>query len=98
VSGQGANSAELPGYRLKHDLGGGACEEPHLSAGRLLVLTCKVVMSILLLLRNYTPAHEQVVRGEWDVAPVARLSFDLENKVIGTIGAGVRSYGQTTCS
>lgn len=62
------------------------------------MLTCKVVMSILLLLRNYTPAHEQIVGGEWDVAPVARLSFDLEDKVVGTIGAGVRSYGQMTCS
>ncbi|RSH80810.1 formate dehydrogenase (NAD+) [Saitozyma podzolica] len=47
-----------------------------------------VVMSILLLIRNYTPAHEQIVGGEWDVAPVARLSFDLEDKVVGTIGAG----------
>jgi formate dehydrogenase len=60
-----------------------------------------VIMSILLLVRNYTPgklfskeqiqssrpsltlhfsflAHEQVMNGGWDVAPVARHSFDLE--------------------
>lgn len=45
-------------------------------------------MSILLLVRNFVPAHEQVVRGEWDVAAVARDSYDLEGKVIGTLGCG----------
>lgn len=47
-----------------------------------------VLMSILLLVRNFVPAHEQVVRGEWDVAAVARDSYDLEGKVIGTLGCG----------
>ncbi|KAI5452951.1 formate dehydrogenase (NAD+) [Naganishia albida] len=51
-----------------------------------------VIMSILLLVRNYTPAHEQVMNGGWDVAPVARHSFDLENKVVGTVGAGRIGY------
>ena len=49
-------------------------------------------MSILLLVRNYTPAHEQIVNGGWDVAAVAKESYDLENKVIGTLGAGRIGY------
>ncbi|GFZ46977.1 formate dehydrogenase, partial [Saitozyma sp. JCM 24511] len=47
-----------------------------------------VVMSMLLLVRNFVPAHEQIERGQWNVADVARNSFDLEGKVIGTVGAG----------
>ncbi|GFZ46728.1 formate dehydrogenase [Saitozyma sp. JCM 24511] len=47
-----------------------------------------VVMSMLLLVRNFVPAHEQIERGDWNVAEVARSSFDLEGKVIGTVGAG----------
>jgi formate dehydrogenase len=46
-------------------------------------------MSMLLLVRNFVPAHEQIERGQWNVADVARNSFDLEGKVIGTVGAGV---------
>lgn len=29
-----------------------------------------------------------IERGDWDVSQVARNAFDLEGKVIGTIGAG----------
>ncbi|KAM0752569.1 hypothetical protein T439DRAFT_342213 [Meredithblackwellia eburnea MCA 4105] len=47
-----------------------------------------VVMSILLLVRNFVPAHEQIISGGWEVAAVAKDSYDLENKVIGTLGAG----------
>jgi len=47
-----------------------------------------VVMSILLLVRNFVPAHEMIERGDWYVSQVARDAFDLENKVVGTIGAG----------
>jgi formate dehydrogenase len=47
-----------------------------------------VIMSILLLVRNFVPAHEQIERGEWDVAAIARNAYDLEGKVVGTIGAG----------
>ncbi|GAA5961256.1 hypothetical protein JCM8115_001524 [Rhodotorula mucilaginosa] len=47
-----------------------------------------VVMSILILVRNYTPAHEQIMRGDWEVAAVAKAAFDLEGKVVGTLGAG----------
>lgn len=47
-----------------------------------------VVMSILILVRNFIPAHEMIERGDWYVSAVARDAFDLENKVVGTIGAG----------
>jgi hypothetical protein len=51
-------------------------------------------MSMLLLVRNFVPAHEQIERGDWNVAEVARSSFDLEGKVIGTVGAGVSDTSQ----
>jgi len=47
-----------------------------------------VIMTILNLVRNFVPAHEQIERGEWEVAAVAKDSFDLENKVIGTVAVG----------
>lgn len=49
-------------------------------------------MSILLLVRNFVPAHEMAERGDWTVADVARNAFDLEGKVVGTIGAGRIGY------
>ncbi|KAI0822169.1 NAD-dependent formate dehydrogenase [Trametes gibbosa] len=47
-----------------------------------------VMMSILLLVRNFVPAHEMIERGEWQVSDIARNAYDLEGKVIGTLGAG----------
>ena len=64
-----------------------------------------VVMSILLLVRNFVPAHEvcltlqcrkcdltrlrqMIERGDWYVSAIARNAYDLEGKVVGTIGAG----------
>ncbi|KAI0779101.1 NAD-dependent formate dehydrogenase [Irpex lacteus] len=47
-----------------------------------------VVMSILLLVRNFVPAHEMIERGDWYVSEIARNAYDLEGKVVGTIGAG----------
>jgi formate dehydrogenase len=49
-------------------------------------------MSILLLVRNFVPAHEMIERGEWNVSAIARNAFDVEGKVIGTIGAGRIGY------
>ena len=43
-------------------------------------------MSMLVLVRNYTPAHEMIMRGDWKVSDVARNTYDLEGKVIGTLG------------
>ncbi|KAL8286321.1 hypothetical protein RQP46_004809 [Phenoliferia psychrophenolica] len=47
-----------------------------------------VVMSILVLVRNFVPAHEQIVSGDWNVAAITRDAYDVEGKVIGTLGAG----------
>lgn len=47
-----------------------------------------VVMTMLVLVRNFVPAHEQIVKGEWDVAAVAKDSYDIEGKVIATVGVG----------
>ncbi|KAI0053139.1 hypothetical protein FA95DRAFT_1674547 [Auriscalpium vulgare] len=47
-----------------------------------------VVMSILLLVRNFVPAHEMIERGDWQVSDIARNAFDLEGKIVGTLGAG----------
>lgn len=51
-----------------------------------------VVMMILSLVRNYIPAHEMIVKGEWNVAQIAKNAYDLEGKVVGTIGAGRIGY------
>ena len=51
-----------------------------------------VVMDILLLVRNFVPAHEMIERGGWQVSEVARNAYDLEGKVVGTIGAGRIGY------
>lgn len=51
-----------------------------------------VIMSMLLLVRNFVPAHEMIERGNWVVSDIARNTFDLEGKVIGTIGAGRIGY------
>ena len=51
-----------------------------------------VMMSILLLVRNFVPAHDQARSGQWNVADIARNSFDLEDKVVGTVGCGRIGY------
>lgn len=51
-----------------------------------------VVMTILLAVRNFVPAHEQIMQGGWHVANIARNAFDLEGKVVGTLGAGRIGY------
>jgi len=47
-----------------------------------------VIMTILVLVRNYTPAHEQIQAGDWNVAEVAKNEYDLEGKVVGTVAVG----------
>ena len=47
-----------------------------------------VVMTILALVRNFVPAHEQIQAGDWDVAAAAKNEFDLEGKVVGTVAVG----------
>ena len=45
-------------------------------------------MTILTLVRNFVPAHEQIAAGDWNVAAVAKNEYDLENKVVGTVAVG----------
>jgi formate dehydrogenase len=47
-----------------------------------------VVMTILVLVRNFVPAHEQIAAGDWNVAAVAKNEYDLEDKVVGTVAVG----------
>ncbi|RWA06947.1 hypothetical protein EKO27_g8164 [Xylaria grammica] len=47
-----------------------------------------VVMTILVLVRNFVPAHEQIQAGDWDVAAAAKNEYDLEGKVVGTVAVG----------
>lgn len=47
-----------------------------------------VIMTILNLVRNFVPAHEQIQAGDWNVAAVAKDEYDLENKVVGTVAVG----------
>lgn len=35
---------------------------------------------------------QMIERGDWQVSDIARNAFDLENKVVGTIGAGRIGY------
>ncbi|KAF2859218.1 formate dehydrogenase [Piedraia hortae CBS 480.64] len=47
-----------------------------------------VIMTMLVLVRNFVPAHEQIAAGGWDVAAVAKNEYDIEGKVVGTVGVG----------
>ena len=49
-------------------------------------------MAILTLVRNQIPAHEQIINDRWDVAEVARNAYDLEGKIVGTVGCGRIGY------
>jgi formate dehydrogenase len=51
-----------------------------------------VMATILALVRNVVPAHQQIANDDWNVAEIARNSFDLEGKVVGTVGAGRIGY------
>jgi formate dehydrogenase len=47
-----------------------------------------VVMLILVLVRDYLPAHRWAVEGGWNVADAVSRSYDLEGMQVGTFGAG----------
>lgn len=51
-----------------------------------------VLATILVLIRNYNGGHQQAIDGEWDIAGVAKNVYDLEDKVISTVGAGRIGY------
>ena len=59
------------------------------SAGSNVVSVAEhVVMLILSLVRNYLPAHKQIVDGGWDIGQAAEKAYDLQNKVVGCVGTG----------
>ncbi|KAI6093138.1 formate dehydrogenase [Hypoxylon rubiginosum] len=45
-------------------------------------------MTILVLVRNFVPAHEMIQAGDWEVAAAAKNEYDLEGKVVGTVAVG----------
>lgn len=45
-------------------------------------------MCILNLVRNFVPQYNQVINGEWDIAGIAKKSYELEGKTVGIYGAG----------
>jgi formate dehydrogenase len=47
-----------------------------------------VVMLILVLVRDYLPAHRWAVDGGWNIADAVSRSYDLEGMQVGTFGAG----------
>jgi len=47
-----------------------------------------VIMQILVLIRNFVPSYKQVCEGGWDIAAITQKQFDLEGKVVGSVGAG----------
>jgi formate dehydrogenase len=46
------------------------------------------VARILALVRNLIPGYQQAIRGDWDVAALARKAHDLEGKTVGLVGLG----------
>ena len=47
-----------------------------------------VVMLILAMVRNFLPAHKQITDGGWDIGAAASKAYDIEGKIIGTVGTG----------
>ncbi|HEU6443873.1 MAG TPA: NAD-dependent formate dehydrogenase [Gaiellaceae bacterium] len=47
-----------------------------------------VVMLILVLVRDYLPAHQWAVDGGWNIGDAVSRSYDLEGMQVGTVGAG----------
>jgi lactate dehydrogenase-like 2-hydroxyacid dehydrogenase len=66
--------------------------KPQVTGSNVVSVAEHVIMSILVLVRNFVPAHDQARSGEWNVANIARNTFDLEDKVVGTVGCGRIGY------
>lgn len=61
--------------------------------GSNVVSVAEHVMGLILgLVRNMIPSHEQSMAGGWDIAACAKNEFDLEDKVVATVGAGRIGY------
>jgi formate dehydrogenase len=46
------------------------------------------VMQILVLVRNFVPAHPWATQGGWDIADCVVQSYDVEGMDVGIIAAG----------
>ncbi|KAL3813787.1 hypothetical protein ACJIZ3_015055 [Penstemon smallii] len=46
------------------------------------------LMRILILVRNFLPGYNQIVSEDWNVAAISHRAYDLEGKIVGTVGAG----------
>eukprot|EP00891_Asterochloris_glomerata_P003956 jgi/Astpho2/3956/Aster-01132 len=46
------------------------------------------VMRMLILIRNFIPGWKQIVEGGWDVCAVTKDAWDMQDKTVGTVGAG----------
>lgn len=51
-----------------------------------------VLLTILALVKNFVPAHENAMKGDWNIAEISRDAYDLEGKTVATIGAGRIGY------
>ena len=58
------------------------------TASNVVCVAEHAVMCVLNLVRNFIPQYNQVVNGEWDIAGLAKRSYDLEGKTVGIYGAG----------
>ena len=47
-----------------------------------------VLMSILILVRDFLPGHDWAVQGGWNIADSVSRSYDLEGMQVGTVAAG----------
>lgn len=47
-----------------------------------------VIMTTLVLVRNYLPAYQTVLDGGWNIADCVARSYDIEGMAFGTLGAG----------
>lgn len=47
-----------------------------------------VLMTILVLVRNFVPSHQWVIKGGWNIADCCERSYDLEGMHVGTVAAG----------
>ena len=70
----------------------GACKKnitvAEITGSNVVSVAEHVVMQILALVRNFIPAYNRVINGQWDIAGIVDRAYDLENKSVGTVGVG----------
>ncbi|KAM3582909.1 formate dehydrogenase (NAD+) [Umbelopsis sp. WA50703] len=86
TSGVGSDHIDLDSAR-KHGVSVVEC-----TGSNVVSVAEHAVMSILVLIKNYIPAHQQIFEGGWNVSQIAKRAYDLEDKVVGTVGAGRIGY------